>query len=250
MTQDTASIKALAYTDALNSARNAQNSLFQQYGWTMPNSSGGYDTESTGTAFDPNRLYDKSTGVYNQTSANELSGQMRIGGKGILSDIIRGGGDTEAAAMAQNMATGTGTGGLGAQRRLLAEAQAAGQLSAAKGDYLSQFANANQPIGGAYQDLKTAITSDDTANAITQAGTDSAPVTPSVEAPAASLITSPATRPSIKDSEIRGTYYRGTRQERVKSLRGLIASHTLTPKQQKEVKGLLAQSGFNWNIPK
>ena len=176
---------AVLYQDSLNNARNAQNSLFAQYGWTMPNSSGGYDTQSTGSAFDPNNLYDKSTGVLNQAKFNEFAGQMRIGGKGILSDVMRGGGSAEADAMAQNAATGTGQGGLANQRRMLAESQTEGQLNAAKSDYLSQFAQANQPIGGAYQGLQTAIVEDKVAKGIADATTTSAAVTPPVTAPVA-----------------------------------------------------------------
>jgi len=151
---------AVLYQDSLNQARNAQNSLFAQYGWTMPNATGGYDTNATGTAFDPNNLYDKTTGILDQAKFDAAASQMRIGGQGILSDVMRSGGSAEADAMAQSAATGTGLGGLANQRRMLAESQTAGRLGAAKSDYLSQFAQANQPIGSAYQALQTAITED------------------------------------------------------------------------------------------
>jgi len=242
---------AVLYQDSLNQARNAQNSLFAQYGWTMPNSGGGYDTQSTGSAFDPNKLYNKETGVLDQAAFDAAAGQMRIGGKGILSDVMRGGGSAEADAMAQSAATGTGGGGLANQRRMLAESQTEGQLGAAKSDYLSQFAEANQPIGGAYQGLQTAISEDKVAAAEAQALKDSASntVTPAaVEATTAATPNAPI-KPGIRDQEIRGTYYRGTKQERIKSLRGLIANNTLTASQQKEVQRLLKQSGFNWTIP-
>lgn len=180
--QSNAGRAAVLYQDSLNQARNAQNSLFAQYGWTMPNSGGGYDTESTGSAFDPNKLYNKETGVLDQAAFDAAVGQMRIGGKGILSDVMRGGGSAEADAMAQSAATGTGLGGLANQRRMLAESQTEGQLGAAKSDYLSQFAQANQPIGGAYQDLQTAISEDKIAAAEAQALKDSAAVTPPVAA--------------------------------------------------------------------
>ena len=171
---------AILYQDSLNQARNAQNSLFAQYGWTMPNSSGGYDTQSTGSAFDPNRLYNKETGVLDQAAFDAAAGQMRIGGKGILSDVMRGGGSAEADAMAQSAATGTSGGGLANQRRMLAESQTEGQLGNAKAQYLTQFAEANQPIGGAYQGLQTAINEDKIAAAEAQALKDSAAVTPPV----------------------------------------------------------------------
>ena len=240
---------AILYQDSLNNARNAQNSLFAQYGWTMPNSSGGYDTKATGAAFDPNNLYDKSTGVLDEARAAELAGQMRIGGKGILSDVMRSGGSAEADAMAQSVATGTSGGGLANQRRMLAESQTEGQLGAAKSDYLNQFAQANQPIAGAYQALKTATDEDRVANAAAEALKNSASVTPPVAVPETAATPNAAIKPGIRDQEIRGTYYRGTKQERIKSLRGLIANNTLTASQQKEVQRLLKQSGFNWTIP-
>jgi hypothetical protein len=190
---------AVLYQDSLNQARNAQNSLFAQYGWTMPNSGGGYDTESTGSAFDPNKLYNKETGVLDQAAFDAAAGQMRIGGKGILSDVMRGGGSAEADAMAQSAATGTGLGGLANQRRMLAESQTAGQLGAAKSDYLSQFAQANQPIGGAYQGLQTAINEDKIAAAEAQALKDSAAVTPPVASvdPAVTPPVDPALAPPV-----------------------------------------------------
>ena len=187
---------AILYQDSLNNARNAQNSLFAQYGWTMPNSSGGYDTQSTGSAFDPNRLYNKETGVLDQAAFDAAAGQMRIGGKGILSDVMRGGGSAEADAMAQSAATGTGGGGLANQRRMLAESQTEGQLGAAKAAYLTQFAEANQPIGGAYQGLQTAINEDKIAAAEAEALKNSAAVTPPV-APASPEMDPPsATAPT------------------------------------------------------
>jgi hypothetical protein len=193
---------AILYQDSLNNARNAQNSLFAQYGWTMPNSSGGYDTQSTGSAFDPNRLYNKETGVLDQAAFDAAAGQMRMGGQGILSDVMRSGGSAEADAMAQSAATGTGQGGLANQRRMLAESQTAGQLGAAKSDYLSQFAQANQPIGGAYQNLQTAISEDKVAAAEAQALKDSAAIVPSVVDTTAPVVTPPIISPTTPDKPI------------------------------------------------
>lgn len=194
---------AILYQNSLNQARNAQNDLFARYGWTMPNSSGGYDTQATGSAFDPNSLYNKETGVLDQAAFDAAASQMRIGGTGILSDVMRGGGSAEADAMAQSAATGTGLGGLANQRRMLAETQTAGQLGAAKSDYLSQFAQANQPIGGAYQDLQTAINEDKiraaeaealrlSAAAVPPVAPPVAPASPEINPPSATAPTAPA----------------------------------------------------------
>ena len=53
---------AVAYQDALNQARNMQNALLRQYGFTAPSVGGGYSVESAQRAFDPNVLFDKATG--------------------------------------------------------------------------------------------------------------------------------------------------------------------------------------------
>jgi len=245
---------AIAYQDALNQARNAQNALFAQYGYTMPNASGGYDSKSAGEAFDPNVLYDKSTGKVDEDRLKQMFGQMQMGGSGLLADITRGGASAESGAVGELQSRGLGGdigGGLVGQRRQLAESQTAGQMGAAKNQFVAGIGQAQSGIGGAYQTLQTSMAQDkvDEAAAIALRDSASNTVTPAVvEATTAATPNAPI-KPGIRDQEIRGTYYRGTRQERIKSLRGLIANNTLTASQQKEVQRLLKQSGFNWTIP-
>jgi hypothetical protein len=168
---------AIAYQDALNQARNAQNTLFAQYGYTMPNASGGYDSKSAGEAFDPNALYDKSTGVLDQNKLTQMFGQLQVGGSGLLSDITRGGASSEAEASMELAgrgfsASGQGgaiTGGLVNQRRQLAESQAAGQMGAAKNQFIAGIGQAQSGIGSAYQNLQTGMAMDKVAAAQAEA---------------------------------------------------------------------------------
>ena len=181
---------AIAYQDALNQARNAQNALFAQYGYTMPNASGGYDSKSAGEAFDPNVLYDKSTGKVDEDKLKQMFGQMQMGGSGLLADITRGGASAEADASMELAgrgfnATGQGgaiTGGLVNQRRQLAEAQTSGQIGAAKNQFVAGIGQAQSNIGGAWQTLQTSMAQDKVDEAAATALKDSASntVTPAV----------------------------------------------------------------------
>ena len=56
----------------------------------------------------------------------------------------------------QSQQSGIEGGGLANQRRSLAEAQTSGQLGSAKMDFLNKLAQAQSPIGGAWQTLQTA----------------------------------------------------------------------------------------------
>ena len=163
---------AIAYQDALNQARNAQNTLFAQYGYTMPNASGGYDSKSAGEAFDPNSLYDKSTGVLDQNRLTQMFGQLQMGGSGLLADITRGGASSEASAVGELQSRGLGGdigGGLVGQRRQLAESQASGQLGAAKNQFIAGIGQAQSGIGSAYQNLQTGMAMDKVAAAEAEA---------------------------------------------------------------------------------
>jgi hypothetical protein len=154
---------AIAYQDALNQARNAQNALFAQYGYTMPNASGGYDSKSAGEAFDPNSLYDKSTGKVDEARLTQMFGQLQMGGSGLLADITRGGASSEAEAVGELQSRGLGGdigGGLVGQRRQLAESQAAGQIGTAKNQFVAGIGQAQSGIGGAYQTLQTGMAMD------------------------------------------------------------------------------------------
>lgn len=189
---------AIAYQDALNQARNAQNALFAQYGYTMPNASGGYDSKSAGEAFDPNSLYDKSTGVLDQNRLTQMFGQLQMGGSGLLADITRGGASSEASAVGELQSRGLGGdigGGLVGQRRQLAESQASGQLGAAKNQFIAGIGQAQSGIGGAYQNLQTGMAMDKVAAAEAEALRASAAnvTTPADPASVAASTAPPAT---------------------------------------------------------
>ena len=149
---------SIAYQDALNQARNAQNALLRQYGFTAP-SGDGYSVEGAQAAFDPNMLFDKTTGGVDKSKLASLVGGLQVGGQGLLADISRAGASEEATVMQDLAGRGFGGeigGGLIGQRRNLAEAQASGKLGAAKTEFVSGIAGALSPIGGAYQNLQNA----------------------------------------------------------------------------------------------
>jgi hypothetical protein len=154
---------SIAYQDALNQARNTQNALLRQYGFTAPSASGEYSVEGAQAAFDPNTLFDKATGGVDKAKLESLVSGLQVGGRGLLADITRAGASGEAEAMSEVRSRGFGGeigGGLLGQRRALAEAQAAGQLGTAKQQFLGGLGEALSPIGGAYQNLQTAMAQD------------------------------------------------------------------------------------------
>lgn len=143
----------VAYQDALNQAKNAQNALLRQYGFTMPGAGGTYSVEAAQSAFDPNVLFNTGTGQIDQGMIQRLAGSLQAGTTGILSDITRGGGAAEAEALAAGRASGIAGGGLMAQRRALAESQTASQTGQAKSEFLAGIGEALSPIGSAYQQI-------------------------------------------------------------------------------------------------
>jgi len=147
---------AVAYQDALNQARNTQNALLRQYGFTFPGADGQYTVEGAQTAFDPNTLFDRATGGINQARLQELTANLRTGPTGVFGDISRGGATAEAEAVMGARAAGLGGGGLAAQRRALAETQTAQQFATAKQQALTGLGEAMAPIGGAFQRLQIA----------------------------------------------------------------------------------------------
>ena len=154
---------AIAYQDALNQARNTQNSLLRQYGFIAPNSAGGYSTEAAQAAFDPNTLFDKATGGIDQAKLAQAMSGIRAGGGGLLGKISSAGASEEAAAMQEVASRGFGGeigGGLMQQRRNLAEAQTSGQLGQAKNEFISALGQGLAPIGTSYQQLQTAQAQD------------------------------------------------------------------------------------------
>jgi hypothetical protein len=147
---------SIAYQDALNQARNAQNALLRQYGFTAPTAGGDYSVEAAQSAFDPNTLFDKATGGIDKEKLATLSSGLRAGSTGLLGDINRSGASAEAEAMLGARTSGIGKGGLAAQRAQLAEAQTSGKLGAATNEFMAGIAGALSPIGGAYQNLQNA----------------------------------------------------------------------------------------------
>ncbi len=149
---------SIAYQDALNQARNAQNALLRQYGFTAP-SGDGYSVEGAQAAFDPNTLFDKATGGVDKSKLASLVGGLQVGGQGLLSDISRAGASEESAAVEEMRGRGFSGdvgGGLMQQRRNLAEAQTSGRIGSAKNEFIAGIAGALSPIGGAYQNLQNA----------------------------------------------------------------------------------------------
>lgn len=154
---------SIAYQDALNQARNAQNALLRQYGFVAPTGGGAYGVEGAQGAFDPNTLFDKATGGVDQAKLSQAMQSITVGGTGLLSDISRSGASSEADVMAESRSRGFGGdigGGLTSQRRQLAEAATTGQLGKAKTDFISGLASGLAPIGSAWQDLQTAQAQD------------------------------------------------------------------------------------------
>ncbi len=177
----------IAYTNALNQARNTQNSLFRQYGYTSAGADGTYSVEGAQSAFDPNSLFDAATGKVDEARLKYLSANMRIGSKGLLADTVRAGASGEASAASELSSRGIGGGmgvggGLIAQRRGLAEAHASDALGAVKEQFLGGIAGALAPVGGAWQDKEAsreAVSREDARLKIEAGGTNA----PTVAAP-------------------------------------------------------------------
>lgn len=150
---------SIAYQDALNQARNAQNALLRQYGFTAPSATGEYSVEGAQAAFDPNTLFDKASGGVDKARLASLASSLRMGGSGLLANIGREGTSVEADVMGEARSRGLGGeigGGLISQRRQLAEAQTRGKMGAAKNEFMAGIAGALSPIGAAYQNLQNA----------------------------------------------------------------------------------------------
>jgi len=208
---------AVAYQDALNQARNTQNALLRQYGFTAPGLGGQYSVEGAQQAFDPNTLFDKATGGIDQAKLQSLAGSLRAGSTGLLSDITRGGAGVEAETIMGTRAAGIQGGGLAAQRRALAEAQTAGQLTGAKSEFLTGLGGAMQPIGGAFQQLQIAQAQAKAQEEAARAAASTIPQTAEEEAMAAEaeptgaaasriIPTKPNTKGGILPSASRGNY--------------------------------------------
>jgi hypothetical protein len=186
---------AIAYQDALMQARNAQNALLRQYGFVAPSASGNYSVEGAQAAFDPNTLFNKSTGGVDAEALKQAMSGIRAGGTGVLADIGRSGAGAEADVVAEARSRGFGGdigGGLTSQRRQLAEAQTRGQLGQAKNEFISALSQGLSPIGGAWQQLQTAQ-AQDTADRLAAEAAKNSVVNASMptEAPAGSAPSTP-----------------------------------------------------------
>lgn len=213
---DYAGQAALAYSDALKQAQNTSNALMRQYGFVAPNATGDYTVEGAQGAFNPNTLFNATTGGLDQAKFDEALKNLSTGGTGILADITRSGATGEAEALQEvqgRLGEGIG-GGLIGQRRQLAESMTSGQLGTAKGEFISSLAGGLAPIGGAWQGLQTAKAQTELANLQNQAAAGSivAPETSTV-APAPTAATGYATKgtPGGKapNNPRGGTLYRG-----------------------------------------
>jgi len=174
---------SIAYKDALDQARNTQNSLLRQYGFTLPGANGASSVENAQSAFDPNKLFNSQTGMVDEAKLKELSGQLQYGASGRLADVARMGASGEADAISEVRSRGLGGeigGGLMNQRRNLAESIASGQMGAAKDEFIAGLGGALSPIGGAWQGLQTGMAQDaaDLAAANASTATTSSSVLP------------------------------------------------------------------------
>lgn len=201
---------AVAYQDALNQARNTQNALLRQYGFTMMGPTGDYSVEAAQRAFDPNVLFDRATGGIDQAKLAELAKGLTVGTGGLFGEIARGGATAEAEAIMGARAAGL-RGGLAQQRRELAETMTTSQVSQAKNEFLAGLGEAMSPIGGAFQNLRIAEAQDKLAMeeaAAIQAGLPTMPAEETVtpEAATPSALDKVFTSGGILPSASRGAY--------------------------------------------
>ena len=151
----------IAYQDALNQARNAQNSLFRSYGMTSADANGNYSVEGAQGAFDPNTLFANSNTGLDINKISEMSKGLQIGGTGKLADIEKasasGVSDVTGAAERAGFGADTGvSGGIISQRQQLARSTAEQNLTGGKNQFISDIANAYAPIGQASSNFKQA----------------------------------------------------------------------------------------------
>lgn len=150
---------AIAYNDALTEARNTQNALLRQYGFTAPGAGGAYTVEGAQQAFNPASLLNKTTGEIDTTKLSQLSGGLQVGSSGAIANTMRQGATLEANVASEAAARGLSGeigGGLMQQRRDLAEAQAAEATSAVKGEFLAGIGRALAPVGEKFKEAKEA----------------------------------------------------------------------------------------------
>lgn len=194
-----------AYSDALNQARNAQNALFQTYGYTSADASGNYSVGNAQSAFDPNSLFkDVNTGL-DVSKVSDMAKNLQIGGTGKLADIERSGGSGVAAVSEAAQHSGFGNasgvgGGIINQRKDLARATAEGNLLAGKNQFVTDVAGALAPIGQASSNYKQAGIMDSAVNRENAANTANyAGLTAAMEKIGANNAVTPTTGPKQYD---------------------------------------------------
>jgi hypothetical protein len=147
----------IAHKNAMMQAQFNTNALLRSFGFTMPGADGSYDVKTAQGAFNPEALFDKSTGSLNEGALQEIIKNLSVGTTGAIADVRRGGASQEAEAVAESRARGLGAGsGLASQRRRLAESMTGEAETGAKSQFVSALGQAYAPIGTAYQDLQTA----------------------------------------------------------------------------------------------
>jgi len=224
---------AIDYRNALNQSKNTINSLFRSYGFTMPNASGGYDVNTAQGAFDPNKLFNTTTGAIDNDAVRAMAGSMSYDGTGRLADIARAGAGDEANVLLGLKQSGL-KGGLASQRRGLAEQMAAKQMGGAKEEFLLGVAGAYNPLGDAYQTANAAMIAD---NAAAEKAAAEAAATPVYQDPAAAA---PATGfQGYKAGDIVPTNNRGNY-----SVRGTPGGHSGKPGKPGEV--FVGKQGVTW----
>lgn len=241
---------AVAYQDALNQARNTQNALLRQYGFTAPSASGEYSVEGAQSAFDPNSLFDKASGGIDKAKLQQLASSLQVGGTGVLSDIMRKGASSEADVVSEARSRGFGEeigGGLMAQRRQLAEAQTSGEVAAGKEQFLSGIGQALSPIGGAWQGLQNAQAMDELARQQAEALKSTIPgevnlaETPAVASGKPTLSTGPKGEFMAKFNAALGAGARPS--QRLAAFKALRDSYALNSMQTNKVNAAIKQLG-------
>lgn len=145
---------AMAFRYATEDAGNYIDQVMSDYGWTMPGADGTYSTIAAGDAFDPNNVMQfgqDGKAIFDPTKIKTSGGQ--IGGKGIFSDILRGGGAEEAQVIEQARGRGIMQGGLAQQARQLAEDLATQKTSQASSEMFKAIFGTYGNVGRSYGNL-------------------------------------------------------------------------------------------------
>lgn len=152
--ESNATSAAMAFSTATEDAGNYIDQLMSDYGWTMPGADGSYSTWAAGDAFDPNNIMQfNQDGTASYDPNKIMTSGGKIGGKGIFSDILRGGGAEEAQAYEQARSRGIARGGLAQQARQLAEDLATQKTGQASGELFNAIFGQYGGVRRAYGNL-------------------------------------------------------------------------------------------------